>query len=186
MKDRKKIKKSGFTLVETLVAISVLSLSILGAFTAVQSGLQKSIYVKDQISAFYLVQEAMEYIHNIRDKNALVAMSSGGSPDDWLVGLANSASDPCYYGDGRVCKIDSPAGSISTCGATGSCPFLKQDANYLFGYTSGTDTRFKREIQFERINLVDIKKEIMVTITVSWGSNTFQVKQLFMNNRFSI
>ena len=50
----KKRLTKGFTLVETLVAISVLSLSIAGAFTAVQGGIQSSTVAKDQITAFYL------------------------------------------------------------------------------------------------------------------------------------
>ena len=54
--------KQGFTLVESLVAISILSLSILATFTAVQGGLKSSNYVKDEIVAYYLTQEAIEYI----------------------------------------------------------------------------------------------------------------------------
>src|SRR5882724_6625079 len=61
----------GFTLVETMVAISILSLSILATFTAVQLGISKSLYAKDQITAFYLGQEAFEALQNVRDQNGL-------------------------------------------------------------------------------------------------------------------
>ncbi len=63
-----KIKNKGFTLVETLVAISILSLSILAGFTAVQNSLKSSVTAKNQMIAFYLTQDAMEFIKNKRGK----------------------------------------------------------------------------------------------------------------------
>jgi prepilin-type N-terminal cleavage/methylation domain-containing protein len=184
---KNKIRRKGFTLVETLVAISVLSLSILGTYTAVQSGLQKSIYVKDQIVAFYLVQEAMEYIHNVRDNNGLASINSqmgGGPAINWLTGLATVGA-PCEIG--KVCSIDSNAGTVSYCGTTvGSCAPLNQNSTtYLYGNTTGAGwsaTKFKREVRFEDIT-GNTGKELLVTVTVSWGSYSFQVKQRFMNNR---
>jgi len=184
--NKKYKNQKGFTLVETLVAISVLSISILGTFTAVQSGLQKSSYAKDQVTAFYLVQEAMEYVRNVRDTNALASInstSSGGAEVNWLHNLSEIPGDPCYFGN--VCKIDSPANTATYCGiSSGSCPVLNQDsATSLYGYTTGSGwsaTRFKREVQFQNITS---GKEIIVTVTISWGSKTIQVKQSFFNNR---
>lgn len=176
--------KKAFTLVETLVAISILSLSILGTFTAVQGGLQKSMYTKEQTTAFYLAQEAMEYIRNIRDQNAIKSInsiSSGGGYTDWLTGLSANSSDPCYFGN--VCAIDSPSNSVFFCGTTaGSCPVLKQDTQTsLFGYNfSWTDTHFKREITLQNVKA---GKEFMATVNVSWDGKSFIVSQLFTNNR---
>src|SRR3989338_6292235 len=101
----------GFTLVETLVAISILSISITATFTAVQNGIQNSTIAKDQTTAFYLAQEAMEFIKNKRDENALNSISGG--PNQWLTGMSNAGGDPCYFGGGgtsqKTCRIDSPA-----------------------------------------------------------------------------
>lgn len=197
-------KNKGFTLVETLVAIAILSISILGTFTAVQKGLQSSSFSKDQITAFYLVQEAMEYIRNVRDKNALVslsAVSSGGSPVHWLTGLSGSGTDPCWYGNGgtaqKACVIDSPhpspAPAVFSCSSVNftSCPVLKQDmtsggnTSGLYGYTgSWTDTRFKRGIKFTKLSGSG-DDEVLVTISISWTSGqitkTFQVDELLFN-----
>jgi prepilin-type N-terminal cleavage/methylation domain-containing protein len=163
----------GFTLVETLVAISILTLSILGTFTAVQKSLQSSTFVKDQITAFYLAQESIEYIRNIRDENGLWSLqqvSLGNSGRDWLYGLSGTASDPCYFG--KVCTVDIPQRVVSTCSGVGSCPYLNQDSTTgLYGYTSGgswSQTRFRREVQLTSIS----SHEAQVAVTVSWVSGS--------------
>ncbi len=173
----------GFTLVETLIAISILTLSVLAAFTSVQGGLQSSNIARDQTVAYFLTQEAMEYIKNIRDENALASL--GGTPVSWLRGLSEIATDPCYFG--KICTIDSPAktASNSTCGASfGSCQFLRKQAGTgLYGYGSGwPDSIFRREIKLEQIVA---GQEIRVTISVQWltGNKTqsFQISQSLFN-----
>ena len=179
-------RDKGFTLVETLVAISILSLSILATFTAVQSGLQDSTIVKDRITAFYLNQEGMEIIKNLRDENALNNLSGGGT--NWLHGMAELLGDPCYFG--KTCKVVSPAllANVTYCGvAFGSCPVLNQDsATGLFGYTSGgtwSATIFKREIQFTK----NSDDEVLVTIQISWTTRgvakSFKVTESLFNRQ---
>ncbi len=166
--------KTGFTLVETLVAISILTMSILGTFTAVQKSLQSSTFAKDEITAFYLVQESIEYIRNVRDENGLWSLqqiSLGNSGRSWLYGLSSTGVDPCYFG--KVCTIDIPQRVVSTCGGgAGSCSYLNQDSTTgLYGYTSGgnwVQTRFKREIQFQSISA----NEVQVSVTLSWVSGS--------------
>jgi len=174
---------TGFTLVETLVAIGILSLSITATFTAVQNGIQNSTIARDQTIAFYLAQEAMEFIKNKRDENALNSISGGAN--NWLTGLSDVGGDPCYFG--KVCRIDSPAKTVAYCGgAFDSCPSLNQDPNTgLFGYTFGWNpTIFKREIQFRQV-VVD--REVEVTIRMSWtsrwGVKSFQVTETLFNRQ---
>lgn len=183
-----KSKKMGFTLVETLVAIGILSLSIAATFTAVQNGLQNSSIAKDQTTAFYLAQEAMEYIKNKRDQNALNSINGGAN--QWLTGLSDVGGDPCWFG--KVCRIDvtvsSPA-DIVYCGSlvlNGTCSVLYQNpTSGLFGYTAGwTPTIFKREIQFRE---VVSGQEVEVTIRMSWssrwGEKSFQVTEALFNRQ---
>jgi prepilin-type N-terminal cleavage/methylation domain-containing protein len=179
---KEKIKKQGFTLVETLVAIGILSLSILGAFTAVQSGLHSSTIAKDQITAFYLTQEVMEYIRNIRDENALHALD--GTSVSWLHNLAESSGDACNFGS--TCTIDSPLKVTARCsGGFGTCPVLRQDpASGLYGYTgSWTATNIKREVQLTSIS----SNEIQITVRMSWTSGafsqSFQVTESMFNHQ---
>lgn len=184
-----KLKTSlGFTLVETLVAISILSLSIVATFTAVQNGLQNSSIAKDQTTAFYLAQEAMEFIKNKRDENALYTINGGVTAHSWLYGLSETddVSNPCYFG--KVCTIDSPTKAIAYCGMSFSasiCTRLKQDPDTgLFGYTYSSPTIFRRGIQFTEIVS---NREVLVTIemnwTSRWGEKSFQVSELLFNRQ---
>lgn len=181
-------KNTGFTLVETLVAVSILSLSILATFTAVQNGLHSSSVSRDEVTAFYLTQEAIEYIKNIRDENALNAISGGSAT--WLTGLSEVSGDPCYFG--KVCMIDAPLKNVMNCGSaavTSSppnlCPVLRQDVlTGLLGYTpSWAATKFKREIQFVSVN----SDEVRVVVSISWTdknqTKSFQVNESLFNRQ---
>jgi prepilin-type N-terminal cleavage/methylation domain-containing protein len=184
----KEKNNKGFTLVETLVAISILSLSILASFTAVSASLSQSYFAKDQVTAFYLVQEAVEYIRNVRDNNGLsniASIAAGGSGVNWLSGISAVGTDPCWFGN--YCYIDSPSNSIRACpnpGNFASCPYLEQNQSTgLFGYAGGTVTKFKRAVQLQQVNA----NEIIVTVRIDWVSGIFsksiQVQQSLFNIR---
>lgn len=167
--------QSGFTVLESIVAIMILSLSISGAFSAVQQGLSQSIIAKDEVKAFYLAQEAIEIIRNKRDNNQLAIISGGAN--SWLNGIAEIATDPCYFG--KTCRADSTGPNdiylYSCSSGWDSCDFLRQNqASYIYAY-DGTISNFKREIQIESVNA----NEIMVTVQVSW-------KKGIINKEFKI
>lgn len=174
MKNNFKSKK-GFTLVETLVAIGILSLSVLATFGAVQNSLQNSGLTKDRTTAFYLIQEGMEYVKNTRDSNALKYI--GGYSSTWLTGMSDFG-DPCYFGS--KCQLDVNATpSITNC-PSNVCSQLRIDPTTgAYGFDSSwTPTTYTREIEFTSIN----SNEVRVTITISWvnrGQNkSVQVTQL--------
>ena len=60
---------NGFSLLETVVAISILMITIVGPLSLASKGIVLADYVKDEITGFYLAQEAIEMIRNIRDTN---------------------------------------------------------------------------------------------------------------------
>src|SRR3989344_8567617 len=92
-----KRKSGGFTIIESLVAIAILVLAITATASAIQTSISSYIFSKDQIIAFYLAQEGLEQVRNIRDENALVGRN-------WLTGLSANSSDPCYFGN--ACIVD--------------------------------------------------------------------------------
>ena len=49
----------GFTLIETLIAVLILTTAIAGPLTIASKGLTATLVAKDQISAFYLAQDAV-------------------------------------------------------------------------------------------------------------------------------
>ena len=77
-------KMKGFTLIETLVAILLLSSAIAGPMTIAARGLYASTIVRNEVTAYYLAQDAMEYIRYARDSNSLTG-------SDWLSNLGSRA-----------------------------------------------------------------------------------------------
>lgn len=171
----KKTKNKGFTIIESLVAISILVTVVIGSISAVQTGLSSYIFSKDQVIAFYLAQEGFEQIRNIREENWL-------NNRDWLTGVALDSGDPCYFGE--ACIVSPVETALATrCSAPGSCPYLREDDDSgFFGYDGGWSvTGFRREIELESIN----SDEIAVTVTVYWSkgavSRQFRARENLLN-----
>lgn len=165
------MKKNGFTILETIIALGVISVSIAGVFSAVRTGLFASINSKDEIKAFYLGQEAIEGLRNKKDANKLNSLNAG-VVTNWLNGIAYQNSDPCY--PGKTCTIDTYNGNVlATCtGGFGTCQYLYQHpTSYFYSYLTispWTTTKFKREIQIECSSACATTDEITITVKISW------------------
>ncbi|MFA6301478.1 MAG: prepilin-type N-terminal cleavage/methylation domain-containing protein [Candidatus Paceibacterota bacterium] len=72
---------NGFTLIETLVAISIFTMSILGLMSVIASGITDTSYAKQKMAASYLAQEGIEYVRNMRDTSVL--SNPSGSQAGW-------------------------------------------------------------------------------------------------------
>lgn len=114
--------KSGFTLIETLMAIFILTLAIAGPLTIASKGLGAALTAKEQTTAFYLAQDAIEFIRYQRDTNRLA-----GQP--WLTGLTTCLTSVSPTG----CTVLSISHTITACGAT--CAALNFDGASTFQYT---------------------------------------------------
>lgn len=173
--NQKLSNQKGFTIVESLVAIAILVVAVIGATSAVQTGLSSYTFSKDQITAFYLAQEGLEQLRNLRDENHLNELN-------WLAGIAQTASDPCYFG--QACTV-SPVETSATirCTSIGSCPFLREDTTTgFFGYNSSWPlTKFKREIVLTSVNA----SEVSAKVTVSWSkglvNRNFEARENILN-----
>lgn len=167
-------RKKGFTILETLVAISILILSITGPIVFTQNALRASFLARDQITAFFLAQDAIEYIKWVRNENLLEIYQTpaGGTPGDWLEGL-----DECVD-DSKTCTIDTTADSPDTASDIKSCISdeegcntdhpLKKDNNGVYGFGGTDDSIFSRSINIKEI-VPDTEAE--VTVTIKWKSH---------------
>ncbi|OGI95347.1 hypothetical protein A2917_02160 [Candidatus Nomurabacteria bacterium RIFCSPLOWO2_01_FULL_42_17] len=76
-----KKNNGGFTLVETLVALSIFTVSLLGIMSVLASGISNTNYSKQKIIAGYLAQEGIEYVRNLRD--TAVLYDADGAQAGW-------------------------------------------------------------------------------------------------------
>ena len=163
----KKVGKNGFTLIEALVAIAILTMSIAGPMVTASDGLKNSIYARDQIVAFYIAQEGVEIIRSVRDGNAL-----NNAP--WLTGIDAS----CTLLAGAGCGIDIRNRIFIDCGSSATACNIFYDAKGLisggggvrgiYSHVSGgtQQTVYKRSIKIVPINAW----ESSIDVTVTWLS----------------
>ena len=169
---KKRTPSQGFTLVETLVAVMLLSVAVVAPMSLAARSLGSAYYARDQITAFYLAQEAIEALRSIRDSQILlIAGSSSGAPPD-IFGLIPHQNEP-FMVDGR--KGDAST-AITLC--NGECDPLQTD-NTLYGYPGvGDDPRLWTPTHFTRtVHAYAIPgnaDEIRVTVTVTWKTGAIQ------------
>ncbi|MFA5777502.1 MAG: prepilin-type N-terminal cleavage/methylation domain-containing protein [Parcubacteria group bacterium] len=145
-----KIKnKNGFSFIEVLISVFVLSIGITAAITLMAGNIKNSIDSRDSIIASELAQEGVELIRNVRDNNFLT------NPEDVFNGFAN---DDCIIS----------YNSNLSCGGS-----LNYALNYNSGYythSGGDATKFLR-----RINITSDPGGSggkLVTSTTWWNGNS--------------
>lgn len=175
-------KNTGFTLLETLVAISILIIAITGTFGVAQNSLSSSYEARDQVVAFYLAQEAVEMVRNLRDENSLARIND--PTISWIAGLAAQPSDPCYFG--KTCAVDAVIKTFSTCpSGRNSCYPIFQDTNpqsptyRKYGQNaSWTQTNFNREINLSQATTTELAVEVTMRWTKGLLTRTFIVNEI--------
>lgn len=158
----------GFTLIETLVAISLLTTAIVAPMTLTMQSLASAYYARDQITAFFLAQEALEGVRSVRDANILA--TALGTPTDLMTGIPSTSGQPFTV---DMVHLTNSEPTLSLCtGAGGACPVLQTDGNF-YGYQSGwTNTPFTRSVTANYVN--GNNDELKVSVTVSWTTGAFQ------------
>jgi prepilin-type N-terminal cleavage/methylation domain-containing protein len=186
----------GFTLIETVVAILILSLTVGALLTLTANGIFSVRYARNQIVANNLAQEALEYVRNKRDtaRQQLVPW------DTWLMtlnvgtnGAQSALSTPrgCFQtGTNQGCIVDpytsdstiweqTYPGSCTSSGAT-SCPYIwfyPQTGFYTYSSRTHPDsllgnTAPVRTSYIRRVNAVlstDLN-QLTITATITWNN----------------
>src|SRR3990172_1148250 len=124
----------GFTLIETLVALSIFSTSIVVLIYLTSSGVANTNTAKNKFIASYLAQEGVEMARNIRD----TAFLSGA---DWEIFSGKLAA--CAPANG--CTIEPATLTVPPCLDLG-CPVINYDASGFYNYLTGTPSIFTRTI----------------------------------------
>jgi prepilin-type N-terminal cleavage/methylation domain-containing protein len=144
----------GFTLIETLVAVAILSIAVSAPLVSASRALVTASLASDQLTASYLAQEGIEYVRSMRDNEFLAALAtnttssactwSGGNPSTacaaWLAFLTNATSDPssiaACHNNTLSCLLDPTQGlPIQTCTTATTCK------NFPLYFVNGTYTQ---------------------------------------------
>lgn len=157
--------KNGFSLLEVIIAISILGTGIGGAIALTTQTISTGVFVQKQMIAAHLAQEGLEAIHNIRHTNWVEEAEDGVTL--WDAGLTNGNS--CV-------NADSPALlNAGTCGNANREErrlYLFSDANKTFYKHDalGVPTEYYRYINITSGTDSDGKPYKLVKSTVEWGT----------------
>ncbi len=161
----------GFTLIETMVAISLLTIAIVAPMSLTTQSLSSAYYARDQITAFYLAQEAIEAVRHVRDGNVL--NNAIGTQTNLLTGIPDTTGNPF--------TVDTLDDSMALCPA-GSCPPLKSNGE-LYGYGTGsawTPTRFTRSVRATFVG--GGQDEVHIAVTVAWQTGAYSARSFTISD----
>lgn len=147
MLDKYQYNKNGQIMVEAIVALSMLTMGMIGIFTLLSSSYRFNRISTHEYVASALASEGVEIVRNLVDTNFL---SPGGS---WNDGLAN--------GDYEIDYNDTfPIAAYSN-------QFIKLDSSTkIYSYDGGDNTPFRRKISLS--NLGSPVDHIKVISQVTW------------------
>jgi len=167
----------GFTLIETLVAVSLLVIAIAGPMSLAAQSLSSAFYARDQMTAFHLAQEAVEAVRFVRDGNILTNNTAGSPVNDLFADIPDTT--------GKAFTVDirynDPSQSMELC--SGPCGALDYDIDTaLYGYGTGSNwqtTRFTRTVSVTAV--AGSQDEFKVTSEVRWRSGALQERAVTIN-----
>jgi len=161
-----KIKHNqGFTIIETLVAITILMIAISGPLVVASKGSAGAVTARNQMIASYMAQESMEGIKNIKDNNIAGSLA-------WLNGFnigstCNAPSAPC-----DLSGIDNPtlltSGWSTLPDGTAVYPIVVVPDGYYSHNTGAVGSRatlFSRYFYLTRIS----DDEYTAVVAVTWN-----------------
>ncbi len=178
--------RRAFTLIETMIAVAILSLAVAGPLTTASRAIVAAQTARDQLTASYLAQEGIEYVRALRDEAFLAAYHSGGasvSATAWnnfttqiepvCLSPLNCTLDPARnmgYGSGFA--IEPYAGNsplyLTNCTIVGSVFSCNPALTHLYtqqNLSGSVPTPFTRTIQVFNLSATDER----IVSTVSWS-----------------
>lgn len=163
----------GFTIVETLVAITILMISIAGPLVVASKGLTAALYARDQMTASFLAQESMEVVKNAHDNN----MATLATQTSWLSYFQPDGAGNVPCTKSNPCDA-SAIGSVSnTWNMTSGASDPLQIGDLGYGLAGSVDSIFTRYFYMSDPASPDISNpvpcsvgltECAVTVIVSW------------------
>lgn len=175
------MKRNGFTLIEMMVAVSIIAIAVTGPLMAASRAYFSAQNAQEQVIASYLSQEAIEFARYRRDSVFLneYGTNAGNTANAWsnfLNEVQTCSTHSCTYdttngfascggdGDGYACAPLSLAGGATT--------KLYTQRSDLSGSVA---TPFTRAVRFYKVTPSTgsflMATEVRVTATTTWKSH---------------
>ena len=192
-KNNKINKSNGFTLVEAMFAIFILTFTITTFISVASSNLFAARYAKNEITANYLLQEVIDFMRN--DRDTLVILQRSQTTDVawnnfWTkYSICADETSGCYI---DILKNVSKLEKCDNGDGTGSgCPFLYYDGDPANGYPFYTNddgsgmtgkeiTTFKRQLVVTQNT--DNSDQLDIKVTVSWENGNLPVSRTMQSS----
>ena len=160
--------EKGFTLIETFVAVLILVFAVIGPLGLLSKAIADGNYAKNQVTAYYLAQEAVELFINQRDRNL------EESPSDWSGAFDDcSQNNPCrVYFEGGL-RIEPCIGD--------SCKLYIIDDRYTHEW-SDDPSLFSRYIYLSEAD----DRKANLSVVVEWMNKTQPVNFTLNTQVFNI
>ncbi len=169
----------GFTLVETMVAISILLITVVAPMSTIGGSLSQISTVRDQMIAVNLAQEGIEVARQVRDSTSLQRWSQGTSG---FTVAYTPTSATTQWGAGLTVGeyiVDATTNPLTffRCGAlVDSCSATQKSIYQSISgmYQQHSDAPSGEKTQFNRIvNVTDIHadREKKIVSTVTWKTS---------------
>ena len=161
-------KKQGFTLIETVFALLIISMGFLSVFSLVQDSIRATNSSINRLIAANLAQEGVEIIRNIRD-----SVYAEGDEWDTIVDDNHLNQYECLV-TAKNCRVEANANYRNQLLDLNDGAFLKIDSiTNQYNYSSGDDSIFKRWINLNQgggicSQIATSTDCIKIDIIISW------------------
>lgn len=177
---REQTRLCGFTLVETMIAVTILTFAVAGPLFTASRAIIAAQISRDQLIASYLAQEGIEHVRAMRDNEYLAAYRQGGaniSSTAWNNFLNNESQDVSAITQCRspkICTLDPVQSSsipLTTCPdniCTAPLYLVNNGTTNMYTQQNtlgGTVTPFIRTVQAIDVSPNDER----IVSTVSWS-----------------
>jgi len=159
----------GFSLLEVIIAISILGSGIAGAIALTTQTIQAGTFVQKQLTAAYLAQEGLEVIHNLRHTNWIKEAEDGVTK--WFTDLdkANCSPEPLAVSACPIYAIVNYNGTAIQKTAANDpswqMSFNSASSRYIHDATAPV---FSRHIEINYAQDGDLKEYMLVKSIVTW------------------